>query len=81
MWAYVTIEHAVFYFVRHRAHCNALLLFFYQVSAPGEDTATHGPTRLAALLTGQARLCEDWRRGTVIGQWVNRCFYQVILFI
>ena len=81
MWAYVSIEPAVFNFVRHRAHCNALLLFFSQVSAPGEDTATHGRKCLAALLSHQARSCGDWRRGTVIRQWVKRCFYQAILFI
>ena len=51
------------------------------MSAPGEDTTTHGRKRLAALLTDQARLCEDCRRGTVIRQWVKRCFYQVILFM
>ena len=75
------IEPAGFNFLRHRAHCNALLLFFYQVSAPGEDTATHGRRLLAALVTDQARLCEDWRRGTVIRQCVKPSFYQVILFI
>ena len=55
MLAYVSIEPAVFNFVRHRAHCNAGLLFFSQVSAPGEDTATRGRPLLAALLTDQAR--------------------------
>ena len=44
-----------FNFVRHRAYCNALLLFFSQVSAPGEDTETHGRLLLAALLTDRAR--------------------------
>ena len=81
MWAYVSIEPAFFYFVRHRAHCNALLLFFLRCLRPVKNTATHGRKRLAELVTDQARLCEDWRRGTVIRQWVNRCFYQVILFI
>ena len=55
MWAYVRIEPARFNVVRHRAHCNGLLLFFSQVSAPGEDTATYGRRLLAALLTDQAR--------------------------
>ena len=78
MWAYVSIEPAVYNFVRHRAFCNAVLLFFSQVSAPSEDTATRGRRLLAALLTDQARWCEDWRRGTVIRQWVKLCVYQVI---
>ena len=29
MWAYVSIEPAVYNFVRHRAFCNAVLLFFF----------------------------------------------------
>ena len=33
MWAYVRIEHARFNVVRHRAHCNALLLFLSGVCA------------------------------------------------
>jgi len=55
MWACVILELAGFTVVRHRALCNGLLLFFSQVSAPGEDTATHGRRILAALLTHQAR--------------------------
>jgi len=54
---------------------------FSQVSAPGEDTATHGRRILPALLTDHVRCYEDWRRRTVIRQWVKRCFYQVIQFI
>ena len=34
MWAYVRIEPAAFNFVRHRAHCNALLLFFLRCLSP-----------------------------------------------
>ena len=55
MWAYVRIEPARFNVVRHRAHCNGFLLVFFQVSAPDEDTATHGRRLLAELLTGKAR--------------------------
>ena len=55
MWAYVRTEPAGFNFVKNRAHCNALLLFFSQVSAPGEDTAIHGRRLLAALLSDQTR--------------------------
>jgi hypothetical protein len=51
MWAYVEIVPARFNVVTYRALCNGLLLFFSQVSAPGEDTATHGRRLLAALLT------------------------------
>ena len=55
MWAYVRTDPAGFNFVKNRAHCNALLLFFSQVSAPGEDTAIHGRRPLAALLSDQTR--------------------------
>jgi len=55
MWAYVRIAPARFNVVTHRALCNGLLLFFSQVSAPDEDTATHGRRLLAALLTDLAR--------------------------
>jgi len=79
MWAYVRIEPAGSNMVRHCAHCNAFYCFS-QVSAPGEDTGTHGRRLLAALLTDQARWYEDWRRRTVIRQWVKPCFYQVIVF-
>ena len=55
MWVYVRIELDRFNVVRHRAHDNGFLLFFSQVSAPGEDTATNGRRLLAELLTGKAR--------------------------
>ena len=55
MWAYVRLVPARFNVVTHRALCNGLLLVFSQVSAPGEDTATHGRRLLAALLTDYAR--------------------------
>ena len=51
MWAFVRIVPARFNVVIHRALCNGLLLFFSQVSAPVELTATHGRRLLAALLT------------------------------
>ena len=51
MWAYVRTVPARFNVVTHRALCNGLLLFFPQVSAPGEDRATRGRRLLAALLT------------------------------
>jgi len=81
MWACVRIEPAGSNVVRHCVYCNALLLLFSQVSAPGEDTETHGRRLLAAFLTDQARWYKDCRRRTVILQWVKPGFYQVILFI
>ena len=62
-------------------HIVTLFYCFSQVSAPGEDTATHGRRLLAALLADLARRYVDWRRRTVIRQWVKPYFYQVILCI
>ena len=82
MWEYVRIEPAHSNVVRlDTVHSVTLFYCFSQVSAPGEDTATRGRRLLAALLTDQARLYEDWRRRTVIRPWVTPCFYQVILLI
>ena len=82
MWAYVSIEPAVFNFVRHRAHCNAGLLFFLRCVCPvkiqrhvADDFWQHyWPTRWCDRPT---RWCEDWRCGTVIRQWVTRCFIKL----
>ena len=55
MWTCVGIEPSGFNVISHCAYYNVFALFFSQVSAPYEDTETHGRRLLAALLTNQAR--------------------------
>ena len=71
MWAYVSIEPAVFNFVRHRAHCNAVLLFFLRCLRPvkiqrhvADDFWQHyWPTRPDYVKIGDAEQSFDsgWR--------------------
>ena len=71
MWAYVSIEPAVFNFVRHRAHCNAGLLFFLRCLRPvkiqrhvADDFWQHyWPTRPDDVKIGDAKQSFDsgWR--------------------
>ena len=71
MWAYVSIEPAVFNFVRHRAHCNAGLLFFLRCLRPvkiqrhvADDFWQHyWPTRPDDVKIGDAEQSFDsgWR--------------------
>ena len=64
----------------HRIYYNALCIVFFlrclrQVNV--QKRMVHSRRLLAALLTDRARRCEDWRRGSVIWQWVKPHVYRL----
>ena len=64
----------------HRIYYNALCIVFFlrclrQVNV--QKRMVHSRRLLAALLTDRARRCEDWRRGSVIWQWVKPRVYRL----
>ena len=78
--AYVGIEPIVFNVFSHRTYCNALFILFFLRCLPQvkvQKRMVHSRRLLAALLTDRARRCEDWRRGSVIWQWVKPRVYRL----
>ena len=78
--AYVRIELIGLNVFGHRTYCNALFILFFlrclrQVKV--QKRMVHSRRLLAALLTDRARRCEDWRRGSVIWQWVKHRVYRL----
>ena len=78
--AYVGIEPIVFNVFIYCTYCNALFILFFLRCLPQvkvQKRMVHSRRLLAALLTDRARRCEDWRRGSVIWQWVKPRVYRL----
>ena len=79
IWAYVTIELIGLNVFSYHTYCNALFIVFFLMclrQVKVQKRMVHSRRVLAALLTDRARRSEDWRRGTVIWQWVKHRVYR-----
>ena len=80
IWACVRNELIGLSDFSHRTYCHALFIVFFlrclrQVKV--QKRMVHSRRLLAALLTDRARRCEDWRRVSVIWQWVKHRVYRI----
>ena len=78
--AYVGIEPIVFNVFIYCTYCNALFILFFLRCLPQvkvQKRMVHSRRLLAALLTDRARRSEDWRRVSVIWQWMKHRVYRL----